>query len=157
VLTRRRGYGVYQLVGLSEENKGPPHKWLTVNNDPAFAYSEDGADGGVLYSVVAEMDGRKVNLAVSYKEKEFTFLGAVPEAKDGRVPLPGFLPVEKGDTITLLYPKIDTRRPGHEEEFFRSAQFTVDKPMEFSFSPAEGKAGLMLTDCYNNEYVTDIR
>jgi hypothetical protein len=167
VLARHRGYGVYLLTGLVDDvaldvetgiaSGIPPKDWLTVNGNPAFAYSEDGADGIVIYSVLAELDGRKVNLTASYKDREFTFLGAVPEAKDGRVPLPGYLPVEQGDTVTLLYPKIDTRRPGHEEEAERGPSFTVEAPMAFAFEPMEGTLGMLLTDCYNNEYVTDVR
>jgi hypothetical protein len=57
----------------------------------------------------------------------------------------------------LLYPKIDTRRPGHAGEYERGLPFTVDAPMTFAFGPSEGTAGLLLTDCYNNEYVTDVR
>ena len=166
-LARHRGYGVYLLIGLDDgvtldETTGkaagvPPEVWLTVNGNPAFAYREDGAGDTVLYSVLAELDGRKVNLAASVKAGTLTFLGAVPEAKDGRIPLPVYLPVEKGDTVTLLYPKIDTRRPGHEEEYERGAPFVVEKPMEFAFAPVEGTHGFMLTDCYNNEYLTDVR
>jgi hypothetical protein len=155
-LTRHKGYGVYYMTGLSEERASPPEKWLTVNGNPAFAYCENG--GGVkIYSVLAEIDGRKMNLAASYKDGCFTFLGAVPEAKDGRNPLPGYMPAEEGDTVTLLYPKIDTRREGHDEDFIRGASFVIEEPMKFEFAPVEGKVGMLLTDCYNNEYVTDIR
>ncbi|MDR0325128.1 MAG: hypothetical protein LBI19_03415 [Oscillospiraceae bacterium] len=167
VLSRSQRYGVYLLIGLddgvaldetAENAMGvPPERWLTVNGNPAFAYREDGAEGVLLYSVLAELDGRKVSLAVSCQDGQFAFLGAVPEAKDGRIPLPSYLPVEPGDTVTLLYPKIDTRRPGHEEEYERRPSFVIDQPMEFALAPVEGKPGFMLTDCYNNEYVTDVR
>ncbi|MDR0294389.1 MAG: hypothetical protein LBH95_09600 [Oscillospiraceae bacterium] len=167
VLARPRGYGVYLLVGLDDgvtldETEGralgvPPKVWLTVNKTPAFAYREDGSDGSVLYSVPAELDGNKVNLTASCKDGRFTFLGAVPEVKDGRIPLPKMLPLEKGDTVTLLYPKIDTRRPGHKEEYGRSPTFTVGEPMTFALSPVDGVCGFLLTDCYNNEYVSDVR
>jgi hypothetical protein len=157
VLSRRRGRGVYTLIGLDKGSETPPERWLTVNGNPAFAYSGDGTDGIIQYSVLAERNGEKVNLAASCKNGQFTFLGAIPEAKDGRAPLPVYQPVEKGDTVTLLYPKIDVRRPGHEEEYMRGASFVVERPMVFSFAPVKGVCGLLLTDCYNNEYVTDVR
>jgi hypothetical protein len=106
---------------------------------------------------LAELDGRRVNLAASYKDGNFIFLGAVPEAKDGRIPLPSYLPIEMGDEVTLLYPRVDTRRPGHKEEYERGPPFTVESEMDFGFAPAEGRYGFMLVDIYNNEYVTDVR
>jgi hypothetical protein len=157
VLGRHRGHGVYLLTGMEPEKEAPPERWLTVNGKPAFAYNEDGDGGLTIYSVLAERNGAKESLIASYKDKTFIFLGAVPEAKDGRAPLPGYLPVESGDVITLLYPKIDTRRPGHEEEYEQSAPFTVEDPPVFAFERVEGVLGKMLTDCYNNEYITDIR
>jgi hypothetical protein len=157
VLTRHRGGGVYVLVGMDKYSENVPGKWLNVNGNPAFAYSEDRGGGLTVYSVMAELDGRKVSLAASLKDGVFTFLGAIPETKDGRIPLPGYLPVEKGDTVTLLYPRLDTRRPGHEEDYERAQPFTVGDPPEFSFEAAKGKIGALLIDCYNNEYVTDVR
>ncbi|MCL1806480.1 MAG: clostripain-related cysteine peptidase [Oscillospiraceae bacterium] len=167
VLARRHGYGVYLLVGMDteagyDEEAGqatgtPPSGWLTVNGNPAFAVCEDGAEDIKVYSILAELDGRKVDLAVSCRNGDFTFLGAIPEAKDGRIPLPIYLPIDPGDAVTLLYPKIDTRRPGHEEEFARGPSFTVEEPLKFEFAPVDGIYGFMLVDCYNNEYVTDLR
>jgi hypothetical protein len=165
ILARERGYGVWLLIGMdygaeldmeAEQARGTPPKdgWLTVNNNPAFAYREDGGSG--IYSVLAELDGRKVNLAASLVDGKFTFLGAVPEAKDGRIPLPMYLPIEMGDRVTLLYPVVDTRRPGHKEEYERGPSFIVEKEMDFGFSPAEGRYGFMLVDVYNNEYITNI-
>jgi hypothetical protein len=168
VLARERGYGVWLLLGMDygaefdpetglAKGTPPAEGWLTVDKKPAFAYREDGIDGVVVYSVLAELDGRKVNLAASLSDGKFTFLGAVPEAGDGRIPLPMYLPIEPGDKVTLLYPVMDTRRPGHEEKFERGPSFTVEKEMEFGFAPAEGRYGFMLSDIYNNEYVTDVR
>jgi hypothetical protein len=167
VFARERGYGVWVLAGMDREaeydtKKGlvsgspPENGWLHLNGHPAFAYCEDGADGYAVYSVLAELDGRRVSLAVSYKDGGFTFLGAVPEAKDGRIPLPQYQPLEEGDSVTLLYPLIDTRRPGHEEEYERASPFTVKGALRFSFAPAEGEYGFVLTDVYNNEYVTNL-
>jgi hypothetical protein len=163
VLARSRGYGTWLLLGLDygaefDTETGlatglPPGRgWLTVNGKPAFAYREDGG----VYSVLAELDGRRVSLAASYHNGRFTFLGAIPEAKDGRTPLPTYLPIEEGDTVTLLYPLVDTRRPGHREEYERGASFIVKDELIFGFSPVEGQYGFMLVDVYNNEYVTDL-
>jgi hypothetical protein len=148
----------YGAVFDAERASGnpPPDGWLTINGHPAFAYREDGADGYSVYSVLAELDGRRVNLAASYKNGVFTFLGAIPEAKDGRIPLPVYQPIETGDTVALLYPFIDTRRPGHKEEYEPGPSFTVEKELEFGFAPADGQYGFMLVDVYNNEYVTNL-
>lgn len=167
VLARKQGYGVYLLIGLSggvtydeaadHVSGTPPDGWLTVNGNPAFAQRESGEDGIVQYSVMAELDGRRVSLVASCDDDKFNFLGAVPEAQDGRVPMPSYLPLDEGDTVTLLYPKLDTRSTEHDEVYEKGPSFTIESPMEFGFAQVEGKYGFLLTDCYHNEYVTDMR
>jgi hypothetical protein len=157
VLARQQSRGVYILTGLdgAEAADAPPEAWLTVNGNPAFAYTDDNEHD--MISVLAELDGRRVSLAASYKDGKFLFLGAIPEAKDGRAPLPGYVPVEEGDTVTLLYPKLDTRRPGHSEMFERGKPFILERPPAFAYEKVDGIYGMLLTDGYNNEYVTELR
>ncbi len=158
VMMREEEDGVFWLAGLcggvdveGETAVGtPPGQWLTVNGAPAFAQFEDGDE----LSVLAERNGEKVSILVTADEDGVTLLGSVPEAKDGRIPQPMVYPIEEGDTIALLYPVIDTRRAGHEEEFASGEPFVVDQALEIEFAPVEGTYGFLLTDCYDNQMVT---
>lgn len=159
VMMREEEDGVFSLIGLCDgvEADGtaaagvPPDTWLTINGAPAFAQFEDGD----VLSVLAERNGEKVSILLEKQGDDITLLGSVPEARDGRVPLPTVYPIEEGDTVALLSPMIDPRRTGHEETFFSGEAFVVDQALEIEYAPVEGIYGFLMTDCYDNLLVTD--